>query len=124
MPTANVNDTRTRAADHREVFEDRRRTERIRTPVSVRIRRPGRGHESDVTTVVDNLGAGGFYVRLRLRVERGETLSALIRFSSPDSGESGGAPLRLAVRGRVLRVEELPGDVYGAAVRILAHRFV
>jgi hypothetical protein len=75
-----------------------------------------------VTTLLDNVGAGGFYV-LRLRVERGETLSALIRFSSPDSDESRGAP-RLAVRGLVLRVEELPGDVYGAAVRILAHRFI
>ena len=98
-------------------------TERIQTPVTVRIRRRGGGRESDVTTVVDNLGAGGFYVRLRLRVEPGEILAALIRFSSADSDESSGA-LRLAVRGRVLRVEELPGDVYGAAVGILAHKFI
>ena len=123
MSTANVNETQTQAAGAREKFVDRRRTERILTPVSVRIRRRGGGRESDVTTVVDNLGAGGFYVRLRLRVERGETLAALIRFSSPDSDESAGA-LRLAVRGRVLRVEELPGDVYGAAVGILAHKFI
>ena len=123
MTTANVNDTQTRAEGAREKFKDRRRTERIQTPVTVRIRRPGGGHESDVTTVVDNVGAGGFYVRLRLRVGPGETLAALISFSSPDADESEGA-LRLAVRGRVLRVEELPGDVYGAAVGILAHKFI
>ena len=123
MSTANVNHPQPRTADPRLKINDRRRNERILTPVTVRIRRRGGGRESDVTTVVDNLGAGGFYVRLRLRVERGETLAALISFSSPDSDGSGGA-LRLAVRGRVLRVEELPGDVYGAAVRILAHKFI
>jgi hypothetical protein len=124
MSTANVNHPQSHTADPQLKFKDRRKNERILTPVTVRIRRRGGGRESDVTTVVDNLGAGGFYVRLRLRVEPGENLAVLIRlFSSPDSDESEGA-LRLAVRGRVLRVEELPGDVYGAAVRILAHRFI
>lgn len=123
MLTTYFIDTESQAADYQQEFHDRRKTARIQTPVPIRIRRPGAGHGSDVMTVVDNLSAGGFYVRLRLKVARGETLSALIKFSSPDSDESRGAP-RLAVRGRVLRVDKLPGDAYGAAVRVLSHRFV
>ena len=122
MATANVNDIQTRAADSRGVFADRRRTERIQTPVHIRIRRPGGGHGSDVTTVVDNVGAGGFYVRLMRRYEPGAGLSALITFAA-DTGEAGRVA-RLVMRGRVLRVEELPGGAYGVAVMICRHRFV
>jgi len=122
MATANVFDAQTQAADSREKLADRRRTERIQTPIAVRIRCAGEGHGADVTTIIDNIGAGGFYVRLMRRCEPGARLSALIRFGA-DTGEAQGAA-RLAVLGRVLRLEEMPGGAYGVAVKITHHRFV
>lgn len=82
----------------------------------------GGGHDADVTSVVDNLGAGGFYVRVPRRFEPGARLSALFRFTA-DSVETKYVA-RLAVRGCVLRVEELPGSVYGVAVSICQYKFV
>jgi hypothetical protein len=122
MPTANVNDTQPQAADSQEKLADRRRTERIQTPVHVRIRCAGEGHDADVATIIDNIGAGGFYVRLLRRCEPGARLSALISFGT-DAGEAQRA-VRLAVLGRVLRLEEMPGGAYGVAVKIIHHRFV
>ena len=113
-----------RAAFSTEGPRERRGTGRIRTPVLVRIRKVGAGHASDVTSVIDNLGAGGFYVRLRQRVEPGERLAALIRFA-PDRGETvAPSEARIAVRGHVLRVENLGAGAYGVAVRISRYKFL
>ena len=104
--------------------KERRRTGRIQTPVPVRIRKVGAGHGSDVTAVIDNLSAGGFYVRLRQCVEPGERLSAFIRFAT-DRGETAGPSVaRLAVRGRVLRVENLGAGAYGVVVTISRYKFL
>jgi hypothetical protein len=104
--------------DKREVKE-RRRMVRIKTPALARIRGAGGiGRRLDVSTIVDNIGSGGFYVRLLRPVEPGATLFGLVQFAPTPTG------LRLAVRGRVVRVERLPGDVYGVAVKILNHRFL
>ena len=111
-----------RAAHSLYAVRERRETGRIQTPAPVRIRGAGEGHGADVTSVIDNIGAGGFYVRLLRTYERGARLSALIRFGTA-AGEARGAA-RLAVRGRVLRVDELPGGVYGVAVKICNYRFV
>ena len=101
---------------------ERRGTGRIRTPVLVRIRKVGAGHASDVTSVIDNLGAGGFYVRLMQRLEPGARLVGFIKFVN-GCGEAKEAA-RVAVRGNVLRVDELPGGVYGVAVKIRQYKFV
>lgn len=104
--------------------KERRRTGRIRTPALVRIRKVGAGHDADLTCVIDNLGAGGFYVRLRQGVEPGERLSALIRFAAERGEADGSAEVRIAVRGRVLRVENLGAGAYGVAVRIGRYKFL
>jgi len=113
---------RPRVAHPLHAVKDRRGSARIRTPVPVRLRSVGGGHGADVTSVVDNIGAGGFYVRVLRRLEPGARLAALIKFAA-DSGEAKRVA-RLAVRGCVLRVEELPGGVYGVAVKICQHKFV
>ena len=115
---------RPRGASSPDVPEERRRTGRIQTPVPVRIRKVGAGHGADVTSVIDNLGAGGFYVRLRQRVEPGERLSALIRFAAERGETDGSSEVRIAVRGRVLRVENLGAGAYGVAVKIGRYKFL
>jgi|SRR5215213_1068436 len=110
------------AAPHLHVVRDRREMDRIRTPAAVVLRRVGARRGEDVTSVVDNLGAGGFYVRLMRRFEPGDRLIALVKFA-PGSGEAKDAA-RVAVRGSVLRVEELSGGVYGVAVKICQYKFV
>ena len=75
-----------------------------------------------MTAVIDNVGAGGFYVRLMQRLEPGTRLAALIKFVN-GAGEAKSAA-RLVVRGSVLRVDELPGGVYGVAVQIRRYKFV
>ena len=115
---------RPRVAFSPDVPKERRRTGRIQTPVPVRIRKVGAGHGADVTSVIDNLSAGGFYLRLRQRVEPGERLSAFIRFAT-DRGETAGPSVaRIAVRGYVLRVEDLGAGAYGVAVRINRYKFL
>ena len=104
--------------------EERRRTGRIQTPVPIRIRKVGAGHGADVTSVVDNLGAGGFYVRLRQKVEPGEYLCALIRFAADRGEKAGSAEARIAVRGCVLRAENLGAGTYGVAVKISRYKFL
>ena len=110
------------AASHLHSVRDRREMPRIRTPALVRLRRVGAGHGADVTSIIDNVGAGGFYVRLMQRPEPGTRLNALIKFVT-GSGDTKGTA-RLAVRGSVLRVEELSGGVYGVAVSIRRYKFV
>lgn len=102
--------------------EERRATARIPMPARVKLRGVGSARAVGAYAVADNIGAGGFYVRLMRRHDVGESVSALIRFGA-DAGE-GSPAARLAVRGRVARVDELPGGVYGIAVRIMKYRFV
>ena len=107
-----------------DVSKERRQTGRIQTPVPVRIRKVGAGHGEDMTSVIDNLSAGGFYLRLRQSVEPGERLSALIRFAADHGETDGSAEARIAVRGRVLRVDNLGAGAYGVAVRINRYKFL
>lgn len=104
--------------------KERRKTGRIQTPALVRIRKVGARHDNDLTSVVDNLSAGGFYVRLRQGVEPGERLSVLIRFAAERGEADGSSEVRIAVRGRVLRVENLGAGAYGVAVRIGRYKFL
>ena len=101
---------------------ERRRTSRICTPAALRLRWPGAGRRAEVATIVDNISAGGFSVRLMLKPQPGARVFALIEF--PPVGESGLEGARLAVRGSVVRVEGLPGGVSGVAVKIINHRFI
>ena len=101
---------------------ERRRLLRICPPAPVKIRWAGVGPRSEVTTFIDNISAGGFCVRLMQVIQPGARVFALIEF--PHAGAPAPAGTRLAVRGRVLRVEGLAGGVSGVAVSIENHRFI
>lgn len=101
---------------------ERRRSLRIRLPAAVKFRWHSRGRRSEVATIIDNISAGGFSVRLMQGVIPGARVFALIEFPSTWGGEPAGS--RLAVRGKVLRVECLPEGVFGVAVMIDSHRFI
>lgn len=103
---------------------ERRRTPRIQWPSWAKIRGANADGIFEVQTVIDNISAGGFYVRLLSEVEVGARVFCVFGFTSyPASIQAKEAP-RLAVRGSVLRVEPLAGGVYGVAVRILNYRFL
>jgi hypothetical protein len=122
--SASTTTQKSRAAFSPYEMKERREKGRIQTPVLVMIRKVGAGHGADVLSVVDNLSAGGFYVRLRQTVEPGERLSALIRFAAGRREKDESSEARVAVRGRVLRVENLGAGAYGVAVRISRYKFL
>jgi len=87
---------------------------------------PGRLRGVDVNdqpfkegTVLQNLSAGGLYLRLKRMVREGSLVSVAVRLSTAGSTE--GAVLRLGVRGTVLRVEPQWDGSYGVAVEFLRH---
>lgn len=65
-----------------------------------------------VRTVVDNLSADSFCVRLAYRVEEGEKLLVITQVSQAV----------LILRGEVTRVEEQKDGTYSMAVRITQHQ--
>ena len=101
---------------------ERRVTTRIRTPALIKVRVSGEGRHSELTTIIDNVSAGGFFVRLMRELVPGGRLFAVIKFAAGPGG--GEVAAQLAVRGRVLRVEPLTAGVFGTAVRIENYRFL
>jgi hypothetical protein len=102
---------------------DRRQQPRIyeQFPVKVEgVDASGAGFDDAVR--LDNVSAGGLYLRLARPIERGAQLAMAIRFSNVELLASS-AP-RLAVRGVVLRVDPQPGGTFGLAVAFTHHRFL
>lgn len=80
------------------------------------------GESFEVNTVLDNISAGGLYMRLGRRVEVGARLFAIVRLSITQS-EPVSVP-RVAIRGVVVRIEPLPDSTWGVAVKFTHHRFL
>jgi PilZ domain len=90
-------------------------------PVTVRgVDRNGQEFLAD--TVLDNLSASGFYLRIPQHVEQGGKLFAVIQLSSENAGNGTGP--RVAAHGQVLRSELKPDGRFGLAVEIKHHRFL
>ncbi|MFL6336301.1 MAG: PilZ domain-containing protein [Pyrinomonadaceae bacterium] len=104
------------------VTAERRAHPRVAAPVLalVRMRAVTCGRVEEAAAL-DDVGRGGFRVRLCLRPEPGARVFALLRLTAAP-GIEGGGPL-VAVRGRVLRVEPEPGGGYSVAVAITRYRF-
>ena len=100
---------------------ERRAKPRIRAPFPVMVRGvDAKGVAFEVNTILDNLSAGGLYLRLARRVEPGAEVSMEIRLSTaPTDGA-----LRAVTRGVVLRVEPNLGGACGAAVRFTRHQLL
>ena len=105
---------------YESVRTERRRKPRISTrfPITVRgINSEGKGYEAK--TLIDNLSAGGVYLRLGEMVEPHSSLQVRIQLSE---SEAVAGPV-IEAEGIVLRTE--PGDdgLTGLAVVFTRHRF-
>ncbi len=94
---------------------DRRRKPRIQEPFAARIRGvDGKGDSFEAEAVLDNLSAGGLYLRLRRNVKEGLPLFILLQLATRLMPGTKG--LRVAAHGRVLRSEPQPDGACGVAV--------
>lgn len=102
---------------------DRRQQPRIYEQFPVKVQGVDSGGEAfDDTVRLDNVSAGGLYLKLARSVERGARVAIDIRFSTVEL--SAISSPRLAVRGVVLRVDPQPGGACGLAVAFTHHRFL
>ena len=103
---------------------ERRRKPRIKGPFPVVVTGvDSAGETFEVSTVVDDISAGGLYLRLRQRFEPGATFFLVASLSAP-GGSSGKDAPRLALHCVVLRAELMQGGACGAAVAISNYRFL
>ena len=104
---------------------ERRHTPRIfeSFPITVRAVNEG-GQRFAEQTVVDNISAGGAYIRLAEVLRKGDELFMMVRMSLSEN-ESGNetGPL-VAAKGTVTRVEARPDGTLGLAISFKRHRFV
>lgn len=101
---------------------NRRKKPRLSLPLPVTVRGTDvRGKAFVVDTVLENISAGGAYIRISSQMELGTTLRVLVRFStSLDTGQGA----RVAAHGDVIRIEENKYGTYGVAIRFTNHRFL
>jgi hypothetical protein len=102
---------------------ERRSKPRIYDPFPTIVRgvdAEGEAFESE--TVLDNFCAGGLYLRLARRVERGAELDFVIRLSPTPTNGVGAA--RVLMHGVVLRAESRPCDTCGVAVGSMNYHFL
>ena len=80
------------------------------------------GERFTLDTVLDNLSAGGLYLRLARPVRRGMKLFIVVRLSTCRDPEVPAA--RVALQGVVLRTEPQPDGRCGVVVAFQHHRFL
>ena len=76
----------------------------------------------EINTELDNISAGGLYLRLDRRVEPGATLLVVVHLCAV--GRETRDTARVAIDGLVLRCESHPGGRCGLAIKITNHRFL
>lgn len=109
----------TNAARH-----ERRRQARLQMPFPARVQGfDADGAAFDLEAKIDDVSAGGCYMRLPRRVARGTRLSATIRFTR-DVPPAAARPMCLAVHGRVRRAELRRDGTCGVAVEFEHHLFL
>ncbi len=102
---------------------ERRSCTRINEPFPVTVNGTDpAGQEFQSETLLDNLSAGGLYMRLARHLEPGAKLSFVVRMASGENQDEM-AP-RIAAKGIVLRVEPQADGRYGLGVAFTQHRFL
>ena len=74
------------------------------------------GVHFDVTTTIDNLSAGGLYLRLASEVRVGSRLLVNVHLNGQGDALLSERCLSIEVYGPVARVDPIPGGFYGVAV--------
>ena len=101
-----------------QLMKERRSSVRIDAPYPARLRGVDVNDQPfKEETVLQNLSAGGLYLRLKRMVREGAEVSLAVRLSTAESRDS--PVLRLGARGTVLRVEPQSDGGYGVAVEFL-----
>lgn len=95
---------------------ERRAKARVSVPFKAAVQgTDAEGDHFEATTILDNLGPGGLYLRLTREVRSGSRL--LVNVDMDRQGEApAGLGFGLEVYGLVRRVDPLPGGAYGVAV--------
>ena len=102
---------------------DRRSKQRIYAPFPIRVRGVDINGERFATeTTVDNLSAGGLYLRIERLIAPRAKLFLIIRLSNGQSDLDG--TVQVALRGTVKRAEVHRDGSCGLAVRFTQHRFL
>ena len=100
---------------------DRRRKTRIRGPISAHVRGADvHGRSFDLEADLDNLGAGGLYVRLDWQVEKGAPLWVSFRLPAGPGLEQIGT--RWTAQGVIRHVEIQPDGICGLGVEFTNYR--
>ena len=103
--------------------KERRRHFRLHAPFSLTVHgRDTNGEAFRIATVLEDISAGGLYVRLERRVETGARVFTVVHFAA-EQAETVPGP-RVAMRGVVVRTEPLPQDMWGVAVAFTRQRFL
>jgi hypothetical protein len=121
-----VADAKTTVRDRKTGFHgssERRRTLRISAPFPIRVRGiSAAGERLQFEAELDNLGAGGIYLRATQDIRTWTRIMIRIRLSlAPDAA---GRAAVVAARGAVLRTELQPDQRLGFAIAIKGHRFI
>lgn len=107
----------------RRLSLERRDKLRIEGPYPAIVRgRDESGNRFEADTVVENLSAGGLFLRLSEKVCAGTRLFILCQLST--SPGDGLPPPRVAIRGRVVRLVPGPDGKTGLGIAISNHRFL
>jgi hypothetical protein len=118
-PRAKVVNFRPRGARGSE----RRCFPRISEPVRTLVRGVDAvGEEFEIETLLDNLSAGGLYLRTSRNVVQGERLSFIVRLSL--AGESKRKVPQIAASGKVVRIEPQADGLYGLAAVFMDHQLL
>ncbi|HEU0047788.1 MAG TPA: PilZ domain-containing protein [Nitrososphaera sp.] len=102
---------------------ERRIKPRVRTPFPATVRGVNTDGEAfESKTRLNSLSAGGLHLNLEQRVTKGSELFVIIWLAPYPNAEV--ATPRVAVRGRVVRLEEIPGGACGVAMTITHYKFL
>ena len=113
------------AADSTPPYDgiESRRSLRVELPFPATVRGVDvDGERFTMDSVLDNLSAGGLYLRLARPIKRGMKLFIVVRLSTCGDPEVPAA--RVALQGVVLRAEPQPDGRCGIAVAFERHRFL
>ncbi len=102
---------------------ERRAKVRVRTPFPAMVRGVGTSGEAfESETHLNDLSAGGLHLSLEQSVTKGSELFVIIWLAASPNTEV--ATPRVAVRGSVVRVEEISGGTYRVAMTITHYKFL
>ena len=99
---------------------ERRRTPRLVAPFPAAV--AGAGGAFEVSTELDNISAGGLYLKVGRGVETGATLRVVVHLCA--AGRETRDTARVAIDGLVLRADAHAGGRCGLAIKITNHRFL